>query len=145
MRYLVLLLLTGCASIFGPDDWEPSGHWTVASNSPLGPIALYRPNPAEKPIIERVEVSEGKFVDVKVWVYKCIGGDVDSSYSVGREIFLCNKPFTKPHELAHQKGMRHTEWQSTGVGKCSTITVAGYKTDYKVGQEICVVNDTELK
>lgn len=144
MRLLpILLLLSGCASIFGPDDWEPSGHMYVASSSPLGAVHLYRPNPAEKPTIERVEVAEGKFIDVKVWANKCVGNDIESAYALD-DIYLCGLPHKKPHEIAHKKGMQHTPWVSTGLGTCATVVVAGYKTDYKVGQEICNINNLEV-
>lgn len=139
MRLLpILLLLSGCASIFGPDDWEPSGHHYLGST--LGPVHLYRANPNERPTVERVEIAPGKFANVNVWAYKCAGSDIESAYALDNDIYLCNQPFKKQHELAHRKGMKHTGW----VGNCATIIDAGYNTGYKVGQEICNVNNTEI-
>jgi hypothetical protein len=44
-----------------------------------------------------------------------------------------------PHELAHVAGMLHTPWNGNSFGnKCARVTVAGYRTGYKVGDEICI-------
>ena len=136
---LLSALLAACA-MFGPDDYEPSGHMTVEST--LGPAHLYRPNPNEKPTIERVEIAPGKFKEVQVWAYRCFGKDANAAYSLDA-IYLCNKPEALPHELAHQKGMKHTEWVDTGVAKCSKIIAAGYKTGYTPGTTICVKDGFE--
>lgn len=146
MKTLALLatfLLSSCAAIFGPDDWEPSGHMTVpgmvgANGGTMGPINLYRPNPNEKPRVVKVAVAEGKTIDVQVFANRCIGGDNDgTAYSLGGTVYLCNRPKTEKHELAHSAGMRHGVWMQGGGAKCAKVTHAGYNTGYTVGTMVC--------
>ena len=152
LAILAALLLSSCAAldaIFGPDDWEPTGHMTVpgmvgANGGTMGPHHLYRPNPNEKPRIVKVEVAEGKTLDVQVYAYRCVAGDTQSAYSMGHIVYLCGKKGMEKHELAHSAGMKHTPWVHTGVAVCATITQAGYKTGYVVGKEVCVANDFEM-
>lgn len=149
-------LLSGCGTmldaIFGPDDWEPSGHMTVggmvtANGGTMGPVNLYRPNPNEKPTIERIEVAEGKFLDVQVYANRCLADmePIYVDYPVPT-VYLCGKKSAsyREHELAHPKGMKHTAWQGGPVATCATITDAGYKTKYVKGQRICIANDYEF-
>ena len=153
MKTLTLIsafLLSSCAAIFGPDDWEPSGHMTVpgmvgANGGTMGPVNLYRQNPNEKPRVVKVEVAEGQTLDVQVFANRCIGGDNDgTAYALVDKVYLCGRKGIEKHELAHPAGMKHTPWVSTGVGVCATVTHAGYKTGYVVGSEICIVNDFEM-
>lgn len=144
---LLVLLLAGCSLIPEDRDWEPSGHHYLggmvsANGSSMGPVHLYRPNPDEKPQIERVEVSDGRFIEVKVWPYKCAGGDVESAYALD-DIYLCNRPSARPHELCHKADYEHTDWVHTGVAACATVTRAGYKCGAPVGATICVANGHE--
>lgn len=160
-RLLPLLLLSGCA-LFGPDPegWEPSGHITdsgwfslIDSRNPMGPVfptgqvTLYRANPAERPTMHAVEVAEGQTVEVEVWRNKCLLQDLNAHSVTApvRAIYLCRMSNLLEHEIAHQKGMRHSEWLSTGVAHCATVLDAGYRTKYRVGDEICIRHGREME
>lgn len=145
---ILAISLSACASIFGPDDWEPTGHMQVggmvsANGGTMGPVNLYRENPNEKPRVVRVQVADGKARDITVYANRCFGEN-GTAYAIGGAIYLCGRKGVEKHELAHSAGMKHTAWVSNGVGICATVLSSGYKTGYVVGKEICIANDYEM-
>ena len=55
-------------------------------------------------------------------------------------IWLCgDRKDAMPHELAHFAGMRHTRWYvNASHTSCALVLIAGFKTEYRVGDWICV-------
>ena len=45
-------------------------------------------------------------------------------------------PYVREHEIAHAKGMRHTEWEWIGQESCATILVGVEK--YLHGRQLCI-------
>jgi len=60
-------------------------------------------------------------------------------------VYLCGQPEDEQHEVDHWRGFRHTAWQYSGRIACATVTAAGYKTKYRVGERICMTRDTRFE
>ena len=54
-------------------------------------------------------------------------------------VYLAGNRCAQPHELGHIAGMRHTKWSRGAFGiQCARVTVAGWRTKYRVGELLCV-------
>ena len=114
----------------------------------VGEPNVKRNDPNEKPRVEYVKIRENVSQIVHIYDQNCVGGDGGSYFldTPGiKKIYLCGRKSAEEHELKHAAGMRHTEWEKGGGAACATVTVAGYKTGYAVGDRICRANDHEWK
>ena len=127
------------------NDWKQRSGM-AAHQANFEPIR--RNDPQEKPRVEYVKIRENVSQIVHIYDQNCVGGDGGSYFldTPGiKKIYLCGRKSAEEHELKHAAGMRHTEWEKGGGAACATVTVAGYKTGYAVGDRICRANDHEWK
>lgn len=90
-----------------------------------------------------VEVETAPGATIKVAVlnacYDGSGGAFADVRSPGTPtVYLCGHASDERHELDHVRGMRHTAWVDKDFISCARVTVAGYRTRYRVGQRICM-------
>lgn len=103
----------------------------------------------EVPKFKRVQVSDEVWITVRVFEKECFQGRSGAYADISQKdfpvVYLCGHANDESHELDHWRGMTHTAWVYTQERvACARIILAGYATPYKIGDTICMTNDTRF-